>query len=192
MKIGIVTAGLALVLIVPATAQPSGPADEGTPSAEAPSADTTGLDGSTSANLPAVDEGLAPDDEVLVEFGWSSGWPGLSTRVTVRRDGTASESRFSHGRQSSWSFTLYQSRLERLESALIQARFSSLRSGYWHARIHCQDCSSYWITHEGRKVSIHWPRPADVVPARLATVFSLLSNLQRPWPMPTVRALPPG
>jgi hypothetical protein len=183
---------LALALIVPATAQPSGSVDEGTPTAEAPSPDTTGLDGSTSADLPGVDEGLAPDDEVLVEFGWLGGLSASATRVTVRRDGTASESRFFHGRQSSWSFTLYQSRLAQLESALIQARFSSLRSSYWHARIHCHDCSSYWITYQGREVSIHWPRPVDVVPARLATVFSVLSNLQRPWPTPAVKALPPG
>jgi hypothetical protein len=184
MKIRIVTAGLALALIVPATAHPSGP--------EAPSPDTTGLDGSASANLPGADEGLAPGDEVLVEFGWSGGWPGLGTRVTVRRNGTATESRFSHGRKSSWSFTLYQSRLERLESALIQAGFSSLRSSYWHGNVHCHDCSSYWITYEGSEVSIYWPRVVDVAPAQLATVFSLLSNPQRPWPTPTVKALPPG
>jgi hypothetical protein len=180
MKFRIVTASLALALVVPATVHPSGPVDEGTTTAEAPSPNTPGLDGSTSANLPGVEEGLAPDDEVLVEFGWSSGWPGLDTRVTVRRNGTATEFRFSHGLKSSWSFTLYQSRLEQLESALVQARFSSLRSSYWHGKFHCQDCSSYWITYEGREVSIYWPRIVDVVPARLATVFSVLSNLQRP------------
>jgi hypothetical protein len=191
-RIHIVAAGLALALIVTATAQASSPVDEGPPAAEAPSPDTTGPDGSTSATLPTAHEGLASDDEVLVEFGWSSGWPGLGTSVTVRRNGTASESRLSHGRESSWSFTLYQSRLERLESALIEARFPSLRSSYRHDHLHCHDCSSYWITYEGREVSIYWPRPVDVVPARLTTVFSLLSNLQRPWPMPTVKALPPG
>jgi len=186
----IVGAGLALALCVTATAQASGPVDEGTPTAEAPSPETTGLDGTTSASLPPVDEAVAPDDGVLVEFGDSGGWPGFGTRVTVRRNGTASESRTAHGRESSWSFTVYQSRLERLESALVEAGFASLRSSYWHAHLRCHDCSTYWITYQGHEVSIYWPRIVDVVPARLATVFSLLSNLQRPWPTPARQSTP--
>src|SRR5262249_61713877 len=112
----IVTAGLALALILPAMAQAC-PVDESVPTAEvnapsdtsaasetspdAPALDATSSDGSTGVDLQFVDAAFALDDEVLddevlVVFTSFSGFSpsssdfsGRSTHVTVQFNGKA-------------------------------------------------------------------------------------------------------
>jgi hypothetical protein len=117
---------------------------------------------------------------VLVEFGWFSGFFFSGTHITVLRSGKAMVSFRNRGGASTRSFTLSQSKLERLKSALKQARFRSLRPRYRHS---CQDCPTYSITYAGRTVDIEgWPqlRVTGLVPPRLARVFFQLNSITPP------------
>jgi hypothetical protein len=107
---------------------------------------------------------------VLVEL--SGGRPGDSRHLTVTQSGRVVVESGRPVQRRTW--TLSQPRLDRLESALVWARFWSLLSRYDK----CHDCTSYSITYAGLTVQARvGTGEAGVIPPRLASVLSFLTRL---------------
>ena len=155
-----VIAGLAHAVIVPATVQASDPIDPSSPASANEHLLPTGH-----RFLPGLGRNV-----VLVELSVSR--PGDSRHLTVTESGRVVVESGRPIQKRTW--TLSGSKLDQLESALVWARFWSLRSHYGT----CHDCTSYSITYSGLTVQSRVPNAeAAVIPSRLAPALSLLRRL---------------
>ena len=115
--------------------------------------------------LPAAAAAAGVRSRTLVTYERTGGFAGIEESLTVLRSGAATSSK--------GAFRLTPSRRIRLENALRNARFATLRSDYLPPEP-VADGYTYTIRYGGKRVSV---REGAQPPARLQRVLLLLSDI---------------
>jgi hypothetical protein len=115
--------------------------------------------------LPAVAAAADVQSRTLVTYQRTGGFTGKQESLTVLRSGAATS--------SNGAFQLTPRRRLRLESALKNARFATLRSDYLPPEP-VADSFTYTVRYGGKRVSV---RETAQPPERLQRVLLLLSDI---------------
>ena len=109
----------------------------------------------------------------LVRYSVGGGIAGISERLIVARDGTASQS--GNRRGSDHRFKLSAKQLRGLRRDLKDARFSTLKRRYRPEHV-VNDGIARSVTYKGRSVSVS---TGATYPARLGRVLERLARIMR-------------